>query len=250
MSQSLKDHEKPPQHLKTSHMPAPPALVVSSHLTSKPVRQKYTDHPLQLLPSSTTAPPALAVRPRSPSSGSEDGGVKLPTSSRPASRALAVSSTPAMAVLSSTAQENKDRCMQLLTLTRPATPALAVSSTPALAVRPSTPMSPALSAETQLTRKIHEYRTVRRESRNAPPAIVNPSAPHCYYFNRWEHCYDAGFQCGAPECDRTIGSGTLFLLQCERCKLCACQRHQRKATTHSTQHQWGMTKEHNRKTSL
>jgi len=54
----------------------------------------------------------------------------------------------------------------------------------------------------------------------------------------------------APECDRTIGNGTVFLLQCDKCKLCACQRHQWKATTHSKQHAWGPTSEHNRKTFL
>ena len=76
------------------------------------------------------------------------------------------------------------------------------------------------------------------------------NAPHCHHFNKWEHSHVQGAQCCAPDCDRTIGKGIVFLLQCEKCKMRACQRHQRKATTHSTQHQWGMTKEHNRKTFL
>jgi hypothetical protein len=112
------------------------------------------------------------------------------------------------------------------------------------------PIAQAQSAETQFFQKLNEYRTVRREIRNAPPAIINPSAPHCHHFNKWEHSYVQGAQCCAPDCDRTIGQGIVFLLQCEKCKMLACQRHQRKATTHSTQHSWGMTKEQNRKTFL
>ncbi|KAM0709967.1 hypothetical protein Q7P35_002329 [Cladosporium inversicolor] len=182
-------------------MPALPALAVSPRLTSKPVRQKYTDPPLQLMPSSTTAPPAMTMH---------------------AAAHIATSCISGLGPLfcSGLGRSTLDSVI------------------------------PSPVRRRQFIQKLHEYRTVRRESRNGPPAIVNPKNPSCHHFNKWEHCYDAGLQCGAPECDRAIGSGTLFLLQCERCKLCACQRHQRKATTHSAQHQWGMTKEHNRKTFL
>jgi hypothetical protein len=126
----------------------------------------------------------------------------------------------------------------------PAIPALAV------ALRPSMPMSATQPAKRQFTQKLNEYRAVRREGRNGPPATINPSAPHCYHFNRWEHCYVDGAQCCAPECDRTIGNGIVFLLQCERCMMRACWRHQRRATTHSRQHAWGPTNEQKRKTFL
>jgi hypothetical protein len=64
----------------------------------------------------------------------------------------------------------------LKTSRMPATPALAV------ALRPSMPMSATQPAERQFTQKLNEYRAVRREGRNGPPATINPSAPHCYHF--------------------------------------------------------------------
>lgn len=166
MPQPFNNTMQPPPHLKTSHMSSLPALAVSSHPTTKAARQKYTDPPLQLIPSSTAALPAMAVRPRSPSSGSEDGGVKLPMSPRHAS--------PALAVYSSPSPGSVNEGMKPTTPPRPATPALAVwsspSPSPALAVdlRPSVPMPAAQPAERHFAQKLHEYHTVRRQRRNAP----------------------------------------------------------------------------------
>jgi hypothetical protein len=213
-------------------MTPPPAVAVeSSSAPKRRQRVKYTEPPLQL----TSSTPAMAVTPRP---------ATLPQFSS-ITPAMAVSPSPATPPLSPVDSEAGG--VKLPTPPRPASPALAA---PPQSLPPSN--MTAREFDLLFDRTVARYRAFRFESQhsNEPLAVVNPEVPGCRHFNKWEKCFDVGSRCGGPDCGRMIGSNAHFLMQCVNCGLCACYQHQRKATSHSTMHAWGVNKEYSRKTGL
>lgn len=201
-------------------------------------RMQYDELPLRLATSTMPAAPASAVPPQSAFAAKPprsrlkyvDPPLQLTTS--------ITTSVPASAVTPrSPSPHSEDGGVKLPTSPRSSVPASAVSPQSLL------PLSKAdRGAELRFAQKLDEYRAYRREARNGPPAIVNPRAPNCHHFNKWEKCFDAGSRCSGPDCDRTVGGNAHFLMQCVNCGLCACFKHQRKATSHSSMHTWGFRK--------